>query len=128
MPREGLNPRQEEFVRRYCACGVGAEAYRQAGFKGDPLKGAQRLLAHPAVKAAIDAARLAQGVMSAEEVLRGLSDEARGSEKASDRLTALGLLGKHHKLFTDKHEVSGKDGEALTVKIVTYAETEGPAK
>lgn len=34
-----------------------------------------------------------------------------------DALGALRDLGRHHKLFTDKAEVTGKDGEALNVQI-----------
>lgn len=30
-----------------------------------------------------------------------------------DAQSALQLLGKHHKLFTDKQEITGKDGQAL---------------
>jgi len=34
-----------------------------------------------------------------------------------DAQSALELLGKHHKLFTDKHEITGKDGEPIPVLI-----------
>lgn len=39
-----------------------------------------------------------------------------------DPVKALELLGRNHKLFTDKHEVSGKDGEniPLAVQFVPY--------
>ena len=33
---------------------------------------------------------------------------------------SLELLGKHLALFTDKTELTGKDGEALTIKVITY--------
>ena len=37
-----------------------------------------------------------------------------------DRLKALELLGKHHKLFTERHELTGADGGAIEVKAVDY--------
>ena len=40
-----------------------------------------------------------------------------------DAQAALGQLGKHYKLFTDRQEVTGKDGGPLTVKIV-YDDTD----
>lgn len=36
--------------------------------------------------------------------------------------TALRNLGQHLKLFTDKHEVAGKDGGPITVKLVSFAD------
>ena len=33
-------------------------------------------------------------------------------------LDALALLGRHHKLFTDKTEITGKDGGAIEVRLV----------
>lgn len=46
------------------------------------------------------------------------SDIAETELEMHDRLRALELLGKHHKLFTDKQEVTGADGGALTVNVV----------
>jgi phage terminase small subunit len=34
-----------------------------------------------------------------------------------DAQAALNLLGRHHKLFTDKHEYTGKDGEPLVIAV-----------
>jgi len=33
----------------------------------------------------------------------------------------LALIGKHHKLFTERQEVSGPDGDAIKV-IIKYAD------
>lgn len=35
-----------------------------------------------------------------------------------DAQAALGLLGKHHGLFVDKHEVTGKDGGPVVVQVL----------
>jgi hypothetical protein len=37
----------------------------------------------------------------------------------ADSQAALVHLGRHHKLFTDKAEVTGADGEAFTVKVIS---------
>jgi uncharacterized Fe-S cluster-containing protein len=36
-----------------------------------------------------------------------------GYEKTNERLKAAELLGKRHRLFTDKVELTGKDGGAI---------------
>jgi len=38
-----------------------------------------------------------------------------------DAQSALALIGKHHKLFTERQEVSGPDGDAIKV-IIKYAD------
>lgn len=40
--------------------------------------------------------------------------------EAHDRLKALELLGKAHKLFTDRTEISGVDGGAIEIKPIDY--------
>ena len=54
------------------------------------------------------------------------SDIAETEIEMHDRLRALELLGKHHKLFTDKQEITGADGSALTVNV-TYAKPDTDA-
>lgn len=44
------------------------------------------------------------------------SDSFETELEPYDRIKALELLGKHHKLFTDKMELTGKDGAALEMK------------
>lgn len=48
--------------------------------------------------------------------------------KLYDKRAALQDLGKHHKLFTEKHELTGKDGKPLAVNITvtkTYKKEKG---
>lgn len=44
------------------------------------------------------------------------SDSVEWDIEPYDRIKALELLGKNHKLFTDKMELTGKDGQPLEVK------------
>lgn len=48
------------------------------------------------------------------------SDISEEEIEMHDRLKALELIGKHHKLFTDRTEISGVDGGAIEVKAVDY--------
>jgi len=44
--------------------------------------------------------------------------------KIHDPVSALTQIGRHHKLFTDKSEVTGKDGEPVEVLIVRGVSTD----
>jgi phage terminase small subunit len=35
-----------------------------------------------------------------------------------DAQSALALIGKHHKLFTERHELTGEDGGPVTIKVI----------
>lgn len=45
-------------------------------------------------------------------------EEVTTSVELYDAQAALGLLGKHHGLFVDRTEVTGKDGKAIVLKVV----------
>jgi phage terminase small subunit len=122
-----LTPKQQRFVNAYlgAAKGNGAEAARLAGYKdGAGLRqAAVQLLTMTDVRAAIDA-QLAAETLSAAEVLHHLTDvgmaewhefvevvvNPRTGETLkvrmdlTNKVKALELLGKFHKLFTDKQE------------------------
>lgn len=54
-----------------------------------------------------------QALITHEEVINGLKKEATSfgdGSSHSARVSAWGLLGKHLGMFTEKHEVTGKDG------------------
>ena len=52
--------------------------------------------------------------ITVDYVLNGIKSVAESTEKDNDKLKAYELLGKYLKLFTDKTEVTGKDGGPLT--------------
>ena len=74
------------------------------------------LLQHPLIKEAIREAmesRRERMELSADYVLNKLMVLAEQTEKDSDRLRALELLGKTMALFKERQEVSGPDGDAI---------------
>lgn len=110
-----LSVKQELFIEAYLgkAKGNATEACRLAGYAGNEntLKQmASENLAKPYIKAAITK-RLAvnKKIMSADEVLEGLTAIAKQEEEAAgNRIRAMELLGKHHQLFTDQIKHSGE--------------------
>lgn len=68
----------------------------------------------------------ALGEVTVEQFMDGAGDAAREVRRIKFKLTAktpaLELLGKHHKLYTEKHEHTGKDGKPIEVKDVTDAQ------
>lgn len=117
-----LTTKQRLFVEAYLANPNATDAARKAGYKGNDLTLKQvgcENLAKPYIAAAIEK-RVEQAAMTADEVLHELANIARGdySDYRGDKLKALELVGKHHKLFTDKQEITGKDGGPLEVEQV----------
>lgn len=65
-----------------------------------------------------------------EEVRAALAgvDYAKSGDmvaRFTDKTRALELVGKHLGMWRDKVEVSGKDGDALTIEVVTLAKAGG---
>ena len=148
-----LNTKQRAFIEEYLICWNASEAARRSGYNGKSNVVGSQLLANLSIKAEIDN-RLSEMRMSANEVLKRLSDMARADiadfvrvSRPTDLLrprykgkthvikkfkkttvhtrtgdmivtTELELydsrstlvdLGRHHKLFTDRIEVTWKD-------------------
>jgi len=117
-----MTPKQEAFVREYLIDLNASAAYKRAGYsaKGNAAESAAvRLLRNVQVQSALKAAmekRADELDISAKYVLESIKRVAEAAEqegKFSDALRGYELLGKHRKLFTDKTEVTGKDGESL---------------
>lgn len=124
-PSRRLTDKQEKFVQNVLSGMTHIEAYRDAypgGRSSDAVvaKNASALLKKPHVQRRyeelLDKVRKEgerRGVMSAAEVLERLSEIASSVKeddqpaKLSAAVKCLELLGKHHSLFTEKHEVQG---------------------
>jgi phage terminase small subunit len=70
----------------------------------------------------IDYAQIVDALDSSEVDGRVIQEISIGKDgtfkfKLHDKMAALDRLGKHLGMFTDKMEVTGKDGSALTVKL-----------
>lgn len=168
---KSLTDKQRVFVEEYLRCWNAAEAARLAGYSERSAKeiGAENLTKPNIVEMVQQ--RMAEKVMSADEVLVRLAEHARGSirpfvqqvgesirvditedeegEKPlhlikkikikhrmgstkdggefeefeneielHDAQAALVHLGRHHKLFTDKSELTGKDDGPVEVKVL----------
>lgn len=107
-----LNLRQKSFIDNYITCKVLWKAAELAGYSGDnaTLRAiASENLTKPNVKAYYEE-RLAELAVSSSEVLAEVGILARydvienpsGPIRAQDKLKALELAGKYHKLFTEK--------------------------
>lgn len=125
MAYEDLTTKQQLFVEAYLQTANATESARRAGYKGSDetlaVVGAENLR-KPKI-AAYTQKRIEAAVMSADKVLEELSDIAtsdwrdhmiekrdRNGEvysatfKLNDKLKALELVGKYHKIFTDRVE------------------------
>lgn len=96
-----LTNKRRVFVEQYLQCWNASEAARRAGYAH--RSEGPRLLSNADIQVYINL-RLADMQMSADEVLNRLADHARDDSKGIS-LRALELVGKHHKLFTERHEV-----------------------
>jgi hypothetical protein len=118
--RQAAQPAGDARGRRAPAAGKSQkDALRAAGYSESTIETqAHRFFNRPKIVAEI--VRIMGPAMKAPEVLIRLSRKARTSADEAIEMDALKTLAKHHKLLTDKTEVTGKDGGPLefTVKEV----------
>lgn len=91
-----LNTKQQVFVEQYLVCWNSSEAARRAGYNGKANVIGPRLLADVSIKAMIEE-RVAELVMSADEALILLSDQARASLGDFAKVQVLADLEGHPK-------------------------------
>lgn len=97
-----LNNKQQVFVNEYLKCWNSSEAARRAGYNGKSNVQGPRLLANVSIKAEIEA-RIAELVMTADEALIRLSEQARGSLADFTDVELLADLKDHPKAYLIKH-------------------------
>ena len=126
-----LTPKQKAFADYYIQTGNATEAYKMAGYKNYKSAGveANKTLNNPKVKSYIDERmKVAETkrIASGDEVLQYLTAVMRGEVKdqfdldasIQDRTKAAELLGKRHRLFTEKVEAD------VTQQVVFTGESE----
>lgn len=110
-----LTTKQRLFVEAYLTTGNATESARRAGYKGNDVTlgavGAENLK-KPQIASRLKE-RVEEAIITADEVLRDVKAIAKTAERDSDRLKGYEMLGKHLKLWTDKHEHTGKDGNPI---------------
>ena len=122
-----LKPKELKFAEEWLMTTNATQSAIKAGYSERTAYSAgNRLLKKVDVKQYIDE-RLAEmqesSIADTNEVMQFLSSTMRGDipdqfgldPALNDRLKAAELLGKRYKLFTDKQEISGADGEPIKV-------------
>lgn len=124
-----LTPKQQAFADFYIECGNASEAARKAGYSAKTAKVVgNENLTKPYMRQYIDAHlqnASVERIATADEVLEYLTRVMRGEEKdafgldasIADRTKAAESLGKRYALFTEKKEVTGKDGADIKIKV-----------
>lgn len=136
MPHEKkLNARQRLFVKAYLINRNATQAAITAGYSAHSAQqNSSDLLLNPVVKAEIE-----KGISQLEDKLeataeRTIREIARIAhlnlsdldlkKYSHNKLKALELLGKHFKLFTEKHEHSGPNGNPIEHRIANMTREE----
>lgn len=122
-----LKPKELKFAEEWIKTTNATQSAIKAGYSARTAYSAgNRLLKKVDVKQYIDE-RLAEmqesSIADTNEVMQFLSSTMRGDipdqfgldPALNDRIKAAELLGKRYKLFTDKQEISGADGEPIKV-------------
>lgn len=122
-----LKPKELKFAEEWLKTTNATQSAIKAGYSARTAYSAgNRLLKKVDVKQYIDE-RLAEmkesSIADTNEVMQFLSSTMRGDipdqfgldPALNDRIKAAELLGKRYKMFTDKQEISGVDGEPIKV-------------
>jgi phage terminase small subunit len=125
-----LTVRQRHFAEEYVVDYNKTKAAERAGYSPSYADRMGHLLSrHEGIAFYIDHLSLSKAAKLMETnpdyVLRKIVDiiEKEGV-KDGDALRGLELIGRHHKMFTDKQEISGPDGKAIEVEQKTREEAD----
>lgn len=131
MPRHQtpLTPRELQFVAEWLVDKNAKQAAIRAGYSArSAAKTGFDLLQRPRVQAEVRKAlkeQQARTLITADQVLKDIhriSTTAEGKGEFMAALKGLELIGKHYKLFTEKHEHGGIGGGALVLQVTTQDE------
>lgn len=128
-PPRLLTEREAAFVREYLVDKNATQAAIRAGYapRSAPQHG-HDMLQRPVIKAAVARelkAQAARTLMTADKVLldiQQLGDKAAKAGEFHAAIRSRELLGKHFKLFTDKHEHGGIGGGAIVMQVSSTEE------
>ena len=131
MPRHAtpLTPRELQFIAEWLVDKNAKQAAIRAGYSArSAAKTGFDLLQRPRVQAAVRKAlkdQQTRTLITADQVLKDIhriSTTAEGRGEFMAALKGLELIGKHYKLFTEKHEHGGIGGGALVLQVTTTDE------
>lgn len=112
MSTRRLTERQAAFCRHLITGKTATQAARDAGYSTTYAdRQAKQLLENPQVAAELERLRAKiepEAIVTAQDVLRGLRNEAENAQSDTARVAAWAHLGKHLGMFTDKVETSGR--------------------
>lgn len=122
-----LTEKQKRFIDYYIETGNATKSAELAGYKGKNLDnvGSENLgKLGKYIKIKLES-KDNERIASQDEVLEYLTRVMRNEEKDAfgldaslqDRTKCAELLGKRYKLFTDKQEITGRDGEQIDINI-----------
>lgn len=137
MKPRPLTEKEAAFVREYLVDKNGTQAAIRAGYS--PVSAGRHsftMLARPVIKTALARelkAQAARTLITADKVLldiQSIGDKALSAKEFSVALRSRELLGRHHKVFTDKVEHSGPNGGPMEFTEVrrTIVDPKGPAE
>jgi phage terminase small subunit len=131
MPRTNatLSPKEVLFVAEWLVDKNASAAAVRAGYSPKSAKRtAFELLRKPRVMDAVRQALEDQQIrtlITADQVLKDIhrvATKAEAEKEYTAALKGLELIGKHYKLFTEKHEHGGIGGGALVLQVTSTDE------
>lgn len=124
-----LTAKVSAFVREYLVDKNATQAAIRAGYSARSAgQTGNEMLRKPHIKAAVNKAlkeQAARTLMTADRVLldiQQLGDKAAKAGEYHAAIRSRELLGKHYKLFTDKHEHGGIGGGAIVMQVSSTEE------
>jgi phage terminase small subunit len=111
-----MTPKQQAFVREYLIDLCATKAAERVGYSGKHVKKtACELMAKPEIQAAIAKAmkeRAARTLVTADDNLKAIERLATTAETHGEFAAAIRareLIGRHHRSFIDKVELTGRN-------------------